>query len=54
MLYNLEDDPFELNNLANLNLPIMKEIRNWAENEIGTPKLAIVGARNTAYIGILK
>ena len=54
MLYNLEDDPFELNNLASRNLPEMKEIRNWAETEIGTPKLAIVGAKNTAYRDLIK
>ena len=54
MLYNLEDDPFELNNLAHQNLPEMKKIRTWAEKEIGTPKLAIVGAANTAYQNLIK
>ena len=52
-LYDLNTDPFELNNLDTSNRPellkIKAEIRAWAEAEIGLPQLPIVGETKTAY-----
>ena len=55
-LYDLSLDPFETTNLAE-NYPryagIIKEIRAWAEAEIGRPPLAVVGQWNMAYENML-
>ena len=52
-LYDLDADPFEINNLDVSTLPehkkIKAEIRAWAEAEIGLPQLPIVGETKTAY-----
>ena len=52
-LYDLHADPFESTNLAeqySKHAGIIKEIRAWAEAEIGrNPPLAVVGQWNLAY-----
>ena len=58
-LYNLYTDPFETTNLAtghNIGkyADKIKEIRAWAEAEIGLPPKAVVGQWNTAYEMMLK
>ena len=63
-LYDLYRDPFEINNLAESDQlisskyskigQIIREIRAWAEAEIGRPPKAIVGQWNRAYEMMLK
>ena len=50
-LFDIKNDPFELNNLAfnpEYTGP-MKKIRKWAEAEIGRPPISVVGGWNNAY-----
>ena len=55
-LFDMEKDPFELNNLAfNPNYAkAMAKTREWAETEIGRPPIAVVGGWNEAYVKMLK
>ena len=57
-IYDMVNDPFELNNL-NIehfveNSKILNEIRAWAEAEIGRPELPVVGASKVAYVDLVK
>jgi len=53
-LYDMVNDPFELTNLNKKNLPIVDEIRAWAEAEIGRPEVPVVGASKEAYVGMVR
>ena len=58
-LYDLHTDPFETTNLAGDHhrgnyAEIIREIRAWAEAEIGRPPPAVVGHWNLAYDSMLK
>ena len=50
-LYDLTKDPFESENLGNRHeyRDKIKEIRAWAERQIGLPPPAVVGQWNMAY-----
>ena len=54
-LFDIENDPFELNNLVfDLKYaPTLHKIRQWAEAEIGRPPIAVVGGWNEAYVRML-
>ena len=55
-LYDLFNDPFESTNLAN-NAQFgdkIREIREWAEAEIGRPVPSVVGQWNNAYTMMMK
>ena len=55
-LFDIENDPFELNNLAfdRNYAPALEKIRQWAEAEIGRPPIAVVGGWNEAYVRMLR
>ena len=55
-LFDLENDPFELNNLAfdRNYAQALEKTRKWAEAEIGRPPIAVVGGWNEAYVRMLK
>jgi hypothetical protein len=54
-LFDIENDPFELNNLAfdENYARTLEKIRQWAEAEIGRPPIAVVGGWNEAYVRML-
>ena len=55
-LYDLTKDPFESENLGNRQeyREKIKEIRAWAERQIGLPPPAVVGQWNMAYEKMLR
>ena len=55
-LFDIENDPFELNNLIydHNYAKVIAKTREWAETEIGRPPIAVVGGWNEAYVKMLK